>query len=109
MQRLYFDCSGLHGSGLRVKDWELTSPTDIVLLIEGETTRSGKHSNRVNLLIIRRSIPEAFRGTASEYITKASEYLAKIKECFVKNDKVETSVLDLNKVYKGKGNIRGTL
>ena len=58
-----------------------------------------EHLNRISLLIIRCSIPEAFRGTAfaSDYITEASEYLAKIKERFAKNDKAETSMLDLNK------------
>ncbi|XP_047943167.1 putative germin-like protein 8-1 [Salvia hispanica] len=68
-----------------------------------------ERSNRVSLMIIKRSIPEAFRGTASEDIANASEYLAKIEERFAKNEKSETSTLLANLIsmkYKGKGNIR---
>ncbi|KAH6784488.1 hypothetical protein C2S52_009447 [Perilla frutescens var. hirtella] len=52
---------------------------------------------------------KAFRDTASEEITKASEFLAEIEKCFVKNDKAETSTLLANLIslkYEGKGNIR---
>ncbi|KAH6785841.1 hypothetical protein C2S51_038296 [Perilla frutescens var. frutescens] len=66
-------------------------------------------SNRVSLMIIKRGIPEAFRGTASEKITTARECLAEIEKRFVKNDKVETSTLLANLIslkYKGKRNIR---
>lgn len=68
-----------------------------------------ERSNRVSLMIIKRSIPEAFRGTASEDIANASEYLAKIEERFAKNEKSETSTLLASLIsmkYKGKGNIR---
>ena len=68
-----------------------------------------ERSNRVSLMIIKRSIPEAFRGTASEDIANASEYLAKIEERFAKNEKSETSTLLASLIsmkYKAKGNIR---
>ncbi|KAI9182811.1 hypothetical protein LWI28_029111 [Acer negundo] len=66
-------------------------------------------SNRMSLMIIKYSIPEAFRGAVSEEITKAKEFLAEIEKCFAKNDKAETSALLQSLVsmkYKGKGNIR---
>ncbi|KAL1569026.1 hypothetical protein AAHA92_00559 [Salvia divinorum] len=68
-----------------------------------------ERSNRVSLMIIKRSIPEAFRGTASEDIADASEYLARIEERFAKNEKSKTSTLLANLIsmkYKSKGNIR---
>ena len=43
-----------------------------------------ERSNRLSLMIIKRSIPEAFRGTVSEGITKASDFLAEIEKCFAK-------------------------
>src|SRR3954465_11189259 len=68
-----------------------------------------ERSNRQSLMIIKRGIPEAFRGTVSEGITKASDFLAEIKKHFAKNNKAETSTL-LSKLismkFKGKGNIR---
>ena len=66
-------------------------------------------SNRMSLMIIKRGIPEAFRGAVSEKITKAKEFLAEIEKRFVKNDKAETSMLLQSLIsmkYKGKGNIR---
>ncbi|XP_022873247.1 uncharacterized protein LOC111392201 [Olea europaea var. sylvestris] len=49
--------------------------------------------NRMSLMIIKRGIPEAFRGAVSEGITYAKEFLAEIEKRFVKNDKAETSTL----------------
>ena len=40
--------------------------------------------NHMSLMIIKRGIPEAFRGTVSEKITKAKEFLAEIEKRFVK-------------------------
>src|SRR3954469_17685208 len=68
-----------------------------------------ERSNLLSLMIIKRGIPEAFRGTVSEGIIKASVFLAEIEKRFAKNDKAETSTL-LSKLismkFKGKGNIR---
>ncbi|XP_022897694.1 uncharacterized protein LOC111411391, partial [Olea europaea var. sylvestris] len=50
-------------------------------------------SNRMSLMIIKISISEAFRGVVSEGITNAKDFLVEIEKCFVKNDKVETSML----------------
>ncbi|KAK0593122.1 hypothetical protein LWI29_031372 [Acer saccharum] len=63
----------------------------------------------MSLMIIKRGIPEAFRGEVSEKITKAKEFLAEIEKRFAKNDNAETSTLLQNLIsmkYKGKGNIR---
>src|SRR4051812_10875779 len=52
-----------------------------------------ERSNRLSLMIIKRGIPEAFRGTVSKEITKASDFLAEIEKRSAKNDKAETSTL----------------
>ena len=68
-----------------------------------------ERSNRMSLMIIKRGVPEAFRGIESEGITKAKDFLAEIEKRFAKNDKVETSTLLARLIsmkYKGKGNIR---
>ncbi|XP_020253844.1 uncharacterized protein LOC109830898 [Asparagus officinalis] len=68
-----------------------------------------EHSNHMSLMIISRGIPEAFRGTKSEGITKAKDFISKIEKRFAKHDKIETSTLLAYLIwmkYKGKGNIR---
>ncbi|KAM6571173.1 hypothetical protein CsatA_015253 [Cannabis sativa] len=66
-------------------------------------------SNRMSLMIIKRGIPEAFRGAVSEEVTDATTFLAEIEKRFAKSDKAETSTL-LKKLismkFKGKENIR---
>ncbi|XP_062088878.1 uncharacterized protein LOC133795442 [Humulus lupulus] len=66
-------------------------------------------SNRMSLMIIKRGIPEAFRGAVSEEVTDATTFLAEIEKHFAKSDKAETSTL-LKKLismrFKGKENIR---
>ncbi|KAM7460289.1 hypothetical protein LguiB_036337 [Lonicera macranthoides] len=66
-------------------------------------------SNRMCVMIMKKAIPEAFRGTISEKITTAKEFLADIEKRFVKNEKAEIGTLLTNLLsmrYKGKGNIR---
>ena len=66
-------------------------------------------SNRMCLMIIKKAIPEAFRGTISETIKTAKEFLEEIKNRFAKNEKFETSTLLANLIsmrYKGNVNIR---
>ena len=63
----------------------------------------------MSLMIIKRSIPEAFRGAVSDEITLAKDFLAEIEKRFAKNDKAETSTHLASLIsmkYKGKGNIR---
>ena len=61
------------------------------------------------LMIIKKAIPEAFRGTISETIKTTEEFLEEIKNRFAKNEKSKTSTLLENLIsmrYKGNGNIR---
>ncbi|KAI5428765.1 hypothetical protein KIW84_033679 [Lathyrus oleraceus] len=51
------------------------------------------HSNRTNLMIIKHDILEVFRGTISEEITNAKDFIAEIEKRIVKSDKAETSTL----------------
>ncbi|KAL4282801.1 hypothetical protein GQ457_16G019510 [Hibiscus cannabinus] len=66
-------------------------------------------SNRMSLMIMKHNIPETFRGTESEKITLAKDFLDNIEQRFAKNGKVEmTSLLTslMSMKYKGQGNIR---
>ena len=61
------------------------------------------------LMIIKKAILEAFRGTISETIKTAKEFLEEIKNRFAKNEKSKTSTLLANLIsmrYKGNENIR---
>ncbi|XP_020581374.1 uncharacterized protein LOC110025299 [Phalaenopsis equestris] len=66
-------------------------------------------SNRLSLMIIKRGIPEAFRGAVSSEITDAASFLAEIEKRFAKSDKAETGIL-LKKLismrFSGKESIR---
>ena len=65
--------------------------------------------NRMSLMITKRDILEAFRGTMSEQITMAKGFLKDIEKRFSKNEKAETSTLLAKLIsmrYVGKGNIR---
>ncbi|CAL0308070.1 unnamed protein product [Lupinus luteus] len=67
-----------------------------------------ERSNRMCLMIMKRSIPEAFRGSISEGQI-ARKFLEEIEQYFAKNEKAETSSLLAKLIsmrYKGKGNIR---
>ncbi|XP_027912691.1 uncharacterized protein LOC114172401 [Vigna unguiculata] len=62
----------------------------------------------MSIIIIRRGIPEVFRGTVSEDVTTAKEFLVEIEKCFAKairRRQYSSSELDLHE-YQGKGNIR---
>ena len=65
-------------------------------------------SNRMCLMILKRSIPEAFRGSISES-TNAKKSLEAIEKYFAKNEKAEASnhlAALISMRYKGKGSIR---
>ena len=59
---------------LRIK--QLTSLTDESSSNDRKNFKKWERSNRINLMIINRSIPEAFRGTVSDEITLAKDFLA---------------------------------
>nr|KAJ0221325.1 hypothetical protein LSAT_V11C200069580 [Lactuca sativa] len=60
-------------------------------------------SNRMSLMIIKRGIPEAFRG-ANEQSINAKDFLAEIEQCFAKKMIRLKQMISMK--YKGKGNIR---
>ncbi|KAJ4713081.1 UBN2 domain-containing protein [Melia azedarach] len=65
--------------------------------------------NRMCMIIMKRAIPEVFRGTMSEKITTAEDFLADIEKRFVKNEKAEMCTLLKNLIsmrYKSKSNIK---
>ncbi|XP_025983782.2 uncharacterized protein [Glycine max] len=65
-------------------------------------------SNRMCIMIMKRSIPEVFQGFISEG-ENAKKFIDEIEQYFVKNEKVETSNLLAKLIsmkYKGKSNIR---
>ncbi|KAJ4729164.1 Retrovirus-related Pol polyprotein from transposon TNT 1-94 [Melia azedarach] len=53
-------------------------------------------SNRMCMVIMKRAIPEAFRGTMSDKITTAKDFLADIEKRFVKNEKAEMCTILTN-------------
>jgi len=67
-----------------------------------------ERSNRMSVMIMKRSIPEAFRDSITED-SNAKKFLEDVQQFFAKNEKAEASNL-LRKLvsmrYKGKGNIR---
>ena len=50
-------------------------------------------SNRISLMIIKKAILKAFRGTISKTIKTTKEFLEEIKNRFAKNETSETSTL----------------
>ena len=60
-------------------------------------------------MVMKRAIPEAFRGTMSEDIKTTKDFLKDLEKRFAKNEKTETNTILANLIsmrYKGKGNIR---
>ena len=101
---------------LRVMDLDLALRVDQPDPLTDESTSDQKReleewerSNRMSLMIMKRAIPEAFRGTMSEHIAMAKGVLEDIEKRFAKNEKAETSTLLAKLIsmrYVGKGNIR---
>lgn len=50
-------------------------------------------SNRMSLMIIKRGIPETFRGIMSDKVTTSKGFLGKLRNDLPKNDKAATSTL----------------
>ena len=60
-------------------------------------------------MIIKKVVSETFRGTMSETIVVTKKFLHDIEKRFVKNEKIEVSMLLTCLIlmkYNGKGNIR---
>ncbi|RVW36414.1 Retrovirus-related Pol polyprotein from transposon TNT 1-94 [Vitis vinifera] len=86
-------------------------PSDLTSASPAEqrsTMEKWERSNRMSLMIMKHSIPEAIRGAIPEE-TQAKAFLDQIANRFAANEKVETSTI-LSKLvsmrYKGKENIR---
>ena len=86
-------------------------PTDLTeqsISAERRKMKKWDHSNHMSFMIMKCVIREAFKGTMSDKVTIAKEYLEEIEQRFVKNEKAETSTLLANFIsmrYKGKWNI----
>ena len=68
-----------------------------------------ERSNCISLMVMKRAISKAFRGTMSKDIVMANDFLTDLKKRFAKYEKAETSIILANLIsmrYKGKGNIR---
>ena len=68
-----------------------------------------ERSNRISLIMMKRSILEAFRGIMSEDIVTTKDFLTDLEKKFAKNEKIETSTILANLIsmrYKEKGNIK---
>ncbi|RVW47053.1 Retrovirus-related Pol polyprotein from transposon TNT 1-94 [Vitis vinifera] len=86
-------------------------PSDLTSASTAEqrsTMEKWERSNRMSLMIMKHSIPEAIRGAIPEE-TQAKAFLDQIANQFAANEKVEISTI-LSKLvsmrYKGKENIR---
>ena len=83
--------------------------TDESTLDDKREMEKWERSNRMSLMVMKRAIPEAFRGTMSDEITTAKDFLENLEQRFAKNEKAETSTLLAKLIsmrYKGQGNIR---
>lgn len=102
-------CLGCMDLDLALRDEHPPSLTDSSSSDEKKYYEKWDRSNRMSLMIIKRGIPETFRGAVSDEVTNAKDFLAEIEKRFAKSDKAEISMLLsslTSKEYKGKGNIR---
>ena len=92
------------------KLWSGLPPlTDKSTFDEKRDMERWEKSNRMCKMIMKKAIPETFRGTMSEKITMAKDLLTDIEKRFVKNKKAKINTLLTSLIsmrYKGKGNIR---
>ncbi|XP_074559580.1 uncharacterized protein LOC141837708 [Curcuma longa] len=94
---------------LAIRTEQPPTPTVASSLEEKAKFEKWERSNRMSLMIIKRAIPEVFRGAVSKDTTNAKDYLAELEKRFAKSDKAETSTILKSLIsmkYKGNGNIR---
>jgi len=99
---------GVHDHDLALRVGQPKALTDESTPEQKAETEKWEKSNRICLMIMKKSIPEAFRDTSSENIATAKEYLEDIQKRFTKNEKAEICTLLKNLTsikYNGK-NIR---
>ncbi|XP_011091738.1 uncharacterized protein LOC105172097 [Sesamum indicum] len=102
---------------LEVMDLDFALREDSPLAFSDKSTSKEKRekerwekSNRMCVMIIKKTIPKAFRGTMFDILTRAKDFLTDTEKRFIKNEKAEIGTLLTNlisKRYTGKGNIRG--
>lgn len=66
-------------------------------------------SNRTYFMLIKHSIPSVFRGSVSDEVVSAKDYLSVLEKSFAKNDKAETITLLselISMKHKDTGSIR---
>ncbi|KAJ4724491.1 hypothetical protein OWV82_003478 [Melia azedarach] len=86
-----------------------TSLTDKSTSDDKREKKRWEKSNRMCMMIMKKVIPKAFRGTMSEKINTTKDFLADIEKRLVKNEKAEVCTLLTNLLlmrHKGKGNIK---
>ena len=83
-------------------------PTSTLKNLNEANIEKGKQSNRLSLMLMKCSIPKAFRGSITES-ANVKKFLLDIEQVFAKNEKAETSTL-LRKLvgmkYTNKENIK---
>ncbi|RVW30669.1 Retrovirus-related Pol polyprotein from transposon TNT 1-94 [Vitis vinifera] len=108
MERARYNCARVHGFRLCIKEDRPSDLTSASTAEQRSTMEKWERSNRMSLMIMKHSIPEAIRGAIPEE-TQAKAFLDQIANRFAANEKVETSTI-LSKLvfmrYKGKENIR---
>ncbi|RVW20450.1 Retrovirus-related Pol polyprotein from transposon TNT 1-94 [Vitis vinifera] len=108
MERARYNCARVHGFRLCIKGGSPSDLTSASTAEQRSTMEKWERSNRMSLMIMKHSIPEAIRGAIPEE-TQAKAFLDQIANRFAANEKVETSTI-LSKLvsmrYKGKENIR---
>ncbi|XP_060960785.1 uncharacterized protein LOC133031320 [Cannabis sativa] len=86
---------GCMGHDLALRMDRPTPLTDTSTFEQRRIYEKWDRSNRMSLMIIKRGIPEAFRGAVSEEVTDATTFLAEIEKRFAKSDKAETMLISL--------------
>ncbi|KAF2288570.1 hypothetical protein GH714_008659 [Hevea brasiliensis] len=70
-----------------------TNLTDKSTSDEKREMEKWKKSNRISLMVIKRAIPEYFRGTMFDQVDTAKAFLEDLERRFAKNKKAETSTI----------------
>ena len=108
MEEARYNCARVHGFGLCIKKGSPPNLTNARTIEQRVVMEKWKRSNRMSLMSMKHSIPEAIRGAIPEK-SRAKTFLDQIANRFAANKKVETNTI-LSKLvsmrYKGEENIR---
>ncbi|CAI9782833.1 unnamed protein product [Fraxinus pennsylvanica] len=72
---------------IALRDNQLATLTDKSTSNDKREMENWKQSNRISLMVIKRAISEAFRGTMSDKVTTAKGFLEDLEKRFAKNEK----------------------